>query len=152
MANIRPRPSGTYRFRLAVAGALVTLITALGSLGDALHNRWLWLGSCAILIVGAVIVLWLKVSEQIASEKSVRLEALERLSTTRPDRRRVPLVSDLSAYDLGADPEAIGSEDAAAYLARDRDGELARALERARRAPDPSMVILRGPSKSGKSR
>ena len=152
MATLRRRATGTYRFRLAVAGALVTLISAFGGLGEALHLKWLWLGSCSTLIIGALIVLWLKISEQRASDQTVRLEAFDRLATTRPDRQRVPLVRELSAYELGADPEAIGSEEAAAYLPRDRDAELTAALERARSASQPSMVILRGPSKSGKSR
>jgi hypothetical protein len=64
----------------------------------------------------------------------------------------VPVVHELDAYQLGADREAIGSEYAARYLARDKDNELAIALDAARMAHEPRMVVLRGPSKSGKSR
>lgn len=60
---------------------------------------------------------------------------------------------ELSAYDLGADPEAVfpeelGDSEAGRYLARDRDVDLGSALVAARSSPVPSMVVLHGPSTS----
>jgi hypothetical protein len=95
-------------------------------------------------------VLWLTLREHAAAAGRYRRDILEALVTIDPDR--VPRFEDLSAYDLGTDPEALGSDGPTPYLPREKDGELDEAIARARRAPAPSMVVLRGPSKSGKSR
>lgn len=144
--------SASYKFRLALALATVTLIGGLGSFGEAIDVRELWIGSGAVLILGAATVIYLTIREHRATQIEQRLERLEQLLTTRPDRQRVPLLGELTAYDLGADPEAIGSDEAAEYLPRDKDSELDEALLEARRATEPWMIVLRGPSKSGKSR
>jgi tetratricopeptide (TPR) repeat protein len=139
-----------YRLRLAIAGASVTLVSALGSLGEAAQIQQLWLASCSVLIAGAAAVLWLTVREHAAATRQRRGDLLERLVTVHGDR--VPRLADLTAYDLGTDPEAFGAEGPTPYLPREKDDELDAAIARARRATEPRMVILRGPSKSGKSR
>lgn len=139
-----------YRLRLAVAGASVTLVGGLGSLGEAAEYKRLWLASCAVLIGGAVCVLWLTLREHAAAAGQYRRDTLEAVVTIDP--ARVPRLEELSAYDLGTDPEALGSGGPTPYLAREKDGELDEAIARARCAREPSMVVLRGPSKSGKSR
>jgi tetratricopeptide (TPR) repeat protein len=139
-----------YKLRLAIVGASVTLVSALGSLGEAAKIDTLWLASCGVLIVGAASVLWLTVREHAAAAGQYRRDMLELLVTVGPNR--IPRLEELSAYDLGTDPEALGSDGPTPYLPRDKDDELDQAIVRARRAGDPSMVVLRGPSKSGKSR
>jgi tetratricopeptide (TPR) repeat protein len=139
-----------YRLRLAVAGASVTLVGGLGSLGEAAEYKRLWLASCAVLIGGAVCVLWLTLREHAAAAGQYRRDTLEAVVTIDP--ARVPRLEELSAYDLGTDPEAVGPGGPTPYLAREKDGELDEAIARARCAREPSMVVLRGPSKSGKSR
>lgn len=139
-----------YRLRLGIAGASGTLFSALVGLAQELHIQELWLASSAILTGGAVSVVWLTVRANAADAGQHLRDVLEGLVTG--DLGRVPRLSELSAYDLGTDPEAIGAGATTRYLPRDKDGELDDAIARARTASKPSMVVLRGPSKSGKSR
>ena len=150
MSHIGSSTTARYKLRLAIVGASVTLVSALGSLGEAAKIETLWLASCAVLIAGAASVLWLTVREHSAAAGQYRRDMLELLVTVEPSR--IPRLEELSAYDLGTDPEALGSDGPTPYLPRDKDDELDAAIVRAWRAPDPSMVVLRGPSKSGKSR
>jgi hypothetical protein len=94
-------------------------------------------------------VLWLTVREHAAAAGQYRRDMLELLVTAAPNR--IPRLEELSAYDLGTDPEAVAAGGPTPYLLRDKDDELDAAIVRAARAHDPSMVVLRGPSKSGKS-
>jgi tetratricopeptide (TPR) repeat protein len=78
-------------------------------------------------------------------------------TTVHGVRDQVPRLRELSAYDLGADHEAIsviqcGEDSENLYLPRDRDKDLSHALDEAFTMGRPRMVVLRGPSKAGKSR
>jgi hypothetical protein len=95
-------------------------------------------------------VLWLTVREHAAAAGQYRRDMLELLVTAAPNR--IPRLEELSAYDLGTYLEAVAAGGPTPYLPRDKDDELDAAIVRAARAHDPSMVVLRGPSKSGKSR
>lgn len=150
MSDASSRTLAQYEFRLKIAGAAIGLFTAFAGLGEAHDVPVMWQASYWILLVGAGAFLWLTVRGHKLAIRQRRRDLLELLVTGGLDR--VPALDDLQAYDLGTDREAFGPDEPAPYLARDKDGELDAAIERALRAPKTSMVVLRGPSKSGKSR
>lgn len=141
-----------YKTRLALTVAAVALFTAIGSLAEAAGMKTLWIGSAIIFILGSLTVLWFTVRAELHSLREARRSTLERLVTTKPGREHVPILSDLTPYDLGADEVGDGSEEAADYLPRDVDDDIRRALAEASMAEKPRMVVVSGPSKSGKSR
>jgi hypothetical protein len=95
-------------------------------------------------------VLWLTVREHAAAAGQYRRDMLELLVTAAPNR--IPRLEELSAYDLGTDPEAVAAGGPTPYLLRDKDDELDAAIVRAARAHDPSMVVLRGRRSPGSQR
>lgn len=148
--------------RLRTTAAALAALLPAGVVGAVAGQ-----GTVAVaLIVGG------GVSGAVAVVANARLDALDRrraaaaaererlalLATTAggfPDR--VPRVCELSPYDVGADHEAIAPERRigaahGAYFSRDRDDELDAELRSALETGSPQMVVLRGPSKAGKSR
>jgi hypothetical protein len=95
--------------------------------------------------------------ERKCAQAEAEQAKLRLLSTTIPGEREwLPLLCELSAYELGADseapPEVLGDKDAGEYLQRDQDEQLRRALADARAAQMPQLVLLHGEPKAGKSR
>ena len=94
-------------------------------------------------------------AEQMAVQEAREARRLALLRTTIPrTRERVPRMSDLSPYELGVAREAVDvtPRGDGEYVPRDHDSKLRAALVAAIAAGDPAMIVLRGPSKAGKSR
>jgi tetratricopeptide (TPR) repeat protein len=71
-------------------------------------------------------------------------------STTSPDPRTLPPLSALSPYDLGVGREA--DDRALPYVERESDAALRALLAAALQSGRPSLIVLRGPPASGKTR
>ena len=122
-------------------------------LAEATDQQELFVVSAMVLIVVTLAVAGWTIRLEGRRWRDVRGDALGRIVLARAAPNRAPTVEELTPYQLGADEEAYGSHDApTAYLPRDRDADLRAALVEARTAAEPRMVVLRGPSKSGKSR
>jgi hypothetical protein len=93
MSHYPSPPKAPYKVRLAIAGASVTLVSALGSLGEAANIHQLWLASCAVLIAGAASVLWLTVREHYAVARQFELDMLQAIFTV--DCNRLPRLEEL---------------------------------------------------------
>ena len=147
-----------------MAGAIAALLIAAAAAVVAVADvTWVKILIATVAVVSTALALILLLFEQRAKgREGVRARSdaerarLNRLKTTVPGTSgRVPLVRELSAYSLGADPEAMpppGSATTWEYLPRDCDSELRRALAAAQKHDGPKMIVLRGPSKAGKSR
>jgi TolA-binding protein len=151
-----------------VAKALATLLGAglVASLvGESMLATAL-IAIGAVAAAAAVLFAWAegkaKAREQ-STEEDRQQAAAERqrlalLATTVPGvRDLVPRVRELSAYELGTDREEIplprgGVGRSEGYVERDRDGDLRQALVVAWGTGTPRMLVLRGPSKAGKTR
>jgi tetratricopeptide (TPR) repeat protein len=145
-----------------LAGAVFAVFAAGAGVAQAAGAApWLRIAFAAIAAVGGIVALALlrlvqaaerreeqgKQREQAAADERARAARLR----TRLDR-----FGTLSAYALGVDHEAISSgapgAEAAGYLPRDRDRDLRVALDSAAETGRPGMIVVRGPSKAGKSR
>jgi tetratricopeptide (TPR) repeat protein len=155
MATLRNQVAALFAVFAAIAGVVTVLKGPV----------WLRVVLAPIAVVGAVVVLALHLLErrlrrlaEIANRAERRRALIDQLSATTADPKRpLPTVQELSPYDLGADPEAVlppalEGSDPRAYLPRDQDAQLCSATLEAVQSLEPSMVILRGPSKAGKSR
>ena len=144
--------------RAKVGQAWAALFGAGGFAGILADQPTLAVISWALALPGlaATLMFYLEARRAQLSETVEETEHdwLSLFSTTRPGRRWVPCFGELSAYDLGTDHEAVGvaGDDPGAYLPRDCDDGLRSALRAAQTDDGPTMVVVRGPSKAGKSR
>jgi hypothetical protein len=99
-----------------IAGGVFALLAAAAALALTLQApAWLKIVSAGLTVVGAVVGLWYLLLEWKAKRRKRNDErrdaaraALRLLRTTVSGHRdQVPHLSELSAYDLGTDPEAI---------------------------------------------
>jgi hypothetical protein len=124
--------------------ACVAVFGPLVALAAVVEVLWLRLAIGGLALVGAAAVAVLTVRE-------LHVQASERLLI--PPR----LVGEVDPYDIGVDREAIrprlrsGGEDRR-YLPRELEAPLYQALHDALGRRDPTMIVVRGPSKAGKSR
>jgi hypothetical protein len=120
--------------------AWAALAVPAGAVAVALDSLWLRIlvASLAILALAAIAILTMREG---------RAKALEELE----ERVRVPIgrLRDVDPHDLGVDPEVI---DSWSYVARRVDAALRAALADARGKRKVSLIVVRGPSKAGKSR
>jgi tetratricopeptide (TPR) repeat protein len=113
----------------------------------------------ACLALAGLVAAYLSIlDEQSRSDALLNLGRLLALRTTVPGiRDEVPLLTELSPYDLGADHPAVRPQmrtdlDPYTYLEREADADIREAVHRAIDGQTPVMVVLHGPSKAGKSR
>ena len=94
--------------------------------------------------------------DRLQAETRAQRERLGLLATTVWGvREHIPQLAELAPYDLGVDREAISVEDgshSAPYVPRERDEQLRQTLTEARERSEPSLIVVSGPSKAGKSR
>ena len=106
-----------------------------------------------LAVLGAAAVAVLTTREQRAEKR----EEDEASAQERAERLRVPILplGQVSPYEVGVDHEAISVEDGshgAPYVPRERDEQLHQTLAEARERSEPSLIVVSGPSKAGKSR
>jgi Tfp pilus assembly protein PilF len=151
MARRAQPPKEQQRITLGTATALIGVIGAMCVLWEATEQRELFIATAIVLIVVTLATSGATIRVERQRRRGGREDALKRIVLSRKAPDRAPTVEELTPYQLGADKEA--DQDApAAYVPRDRDADLRTALADARTAAEPRMVVLRGPSKSGKSR
>ena len=138
-----------------LAALMFGVLTALGLLVKAAGgSTWLAIAFSGVGVIGALVALGLGAAEVQAQ----RREAADSL-WSRPPMRLKSALADDGMYRLGVDHEArealeaVGvDDDHAPYVARDVDAALCERLEEAAGRTGVSLVVLRGPSKAGKSR
>jgi Flp pilus assembly protein TadD len=140
----RRTASSRLRRTRTVLAAWVAVFGPLGVLAAVVEVPWLRLAIGGLALVGALAAAVLAVRE-------VRAEARERLLLI-PCR-----VGEVDPYDIGVDREAVrptlrGGGEERGYLPRELDAPLHQALHDALERRNPTMVVVRGPSKAGKSR
>lgn len=139
MERRRPNLRRLRETRTALA-AWAALAVPAGAIAVAVDVLWLrvLVASLAILALAAIAILTMR------EDRAKALEELE-------ERVRVPIgrLQDADPHDLGVDPEVIGGW---SYVARRVDEALRAALADARGKLEVSLIVVRGPSKAGKSR
>ena len=145
-----------------VAKGLATLLGA-GVVAALLGNSTL---ATVLIALGAAsaaaaVILAYAEGRAKAGEERARLENEQAaLVRAAAERLLVPVrpVREVSPYDVGVDTEspeartAARRQDQLPYVARERDETLRRALAKAATRQGPSLIVLEGDSKAGKSR
>lgn len=137
-----------------LAAALFAVFAAAAVFAKAIGApAWSALAFALVGVVGALVVLVLVFLHQRKQEIE-RREAM----TLGPAVLLREAASAQRFYDLGVETEAnealarLGGSPRAAYVRRDVDAELVRALEQSATRERPSLVVVSGPAKAGKSR
>ncbi|HTA15804.1 MAG TPA: hypothetical protein VK781_13190, partial [Solirubrobacteraceae bacterium] len=154
--RLRRRSSSDFAAWRIGVGAFCTVLATATALTQVVGASYaLRLGSAIGLLLGALAGFFLFVLERRTQRRDQVAERLTALKTT-PDRTGPIRLRDMSPYDLGTDHEAITVVSNGGrphdYIPRDRDGRLREMLQGARASDSPKMIVLRGPSKAGKSR
>jgi tetratricopeptide (TPR) repeat protein len=123
-----------------LVAASVAACTAAGVLAVILEATWLRLLAAIVALGGAIAAVALVA---VVSARSGREWIEQRL------RVRVRPIKDVDAYAVGVDREAVETW---RYVPRTYDPELRQAVQTAARTNSATLIVLRAPSKAGKSR
>jgi Flp pilus assembly protein TadD len=127
----------------ALRTAVIALVAAIGfAVAGTAFSAWAFIPA-ALSFLFAVVDAFL-VRGRIGAETA---EDIKKLITGPPIR-----VRDIRPHEFGVDKEVLPEEQKWAYVERDFENELAEAMDRALKAEGPALVMLSGPSKSGKTR
>ena len=149
----RSGPASAVRRRRVAVAAWAAVFVPLGALAILVNVLWLRFVIAVFAVLGAVAVAILTTREQSAEAR----EEEEAAARERAERLRVPIrpLGQVSPYEVGVDPEEISVGDgshSAPYVPRERDEQLRQTLTQARERSEPSLIVVSGPSKAGKSR
>nr|WP_297729169.1 tetratricopeptide repeat protein [Mycobacterium sp.] len=134
--------SGALTWWQPVVAAVLTAAGAWANLGKPLNILWLQVAGGIVAAISATALV-------VMSWMLLRQRAVDRL--------RVPVarVSEVDPTEIGVDPApqtVLAGETLPEYLPRKVDPELREAVEEARDGRGSWLVVVRGPSKVGKSR